>query len=311
MGGSSGTGGTFETLSPEALQAKVRETELALQEEAFGPTLDRFCGELLAEYNRRDADATAAKLDALEEAAREVVEERIDLRFGGSVAKHTYVDGLSDVNTLMIMRRAGENETPSDVLHRLAKEIADQAADVRSIEIGHLAVTINYSDGMTIQMIPAQAIGEKLNIPSATHDSWSKINPRNFSDSLTRHNRECGGKLVPVIKLTKAVNATLPESARLTGYHIEALAIKCFRLYEGPQTPSKMLLWFFGAIPSLLKSPIKDSTGQSVHVDQYLGRSNSKDRQTAAHIYERLAKRMQNAITAGSTAQWSAIFGDL
>jgi hypothetical protein len=56
-------------------------------------------------------------------------------------------------------------------------------------------------------------------------------------------------------------------------------------------------------------SPIRDSTGQSVHVDEYLGPANNDTRLAFSHVLGRLARRMRNATAAGSAAQWLALFG--
>ena len=112
------------------------------------------------------------------------------------------------------------------------------------------------------------------------------------------------------IKLAKAINATLPEEQRLAGYHLESLAIAAFRNYEGPKVASKMLPQFIKQIPKLLLEPIRDSTGQSVHVDEYLGAKNSNARVIASHIFERISKRMDNATVAGSIEQWKALLGE-
>jgi hypothetical protein len=90
---------------------------------------------------------------------------------------------------------------------------------------------------------------------------------------------------------------------------MESIGIAAFRNYEGDRTTTAMLPTFFERARELVLSPIKDSTGQSVHVDDYLGPANSEARQAASHVLGRLARRMRNATAAGSTAQWQALFG--
>ena len=117
-------------------------------------------------------------------------------------------------------------------------------------------------------------------------------------------------KLVPTIKLAKAVLGTLPEKQRLSGYHVESLAIAAFRNYDGPKTVAAMLPTFFEKARDLVRSPIRDSTGQSVHVDAYLGSADSPSRLAASHVLSRIAKRMHNASANMSHDQWSALFED-
>jgi hypothetical protein len=148
-----------------------------------------------------------------------------------------------------------------------------------------------------------------LHVPSSRTSGWSKIEPEGFQKALTDCNQKCANKVVPTIKLAKAINGTLPEAQQLSGYHIESLAIKVFREYEGPKTTVAMLPAFFQKAKDFVLSPIKDSSGQSVHVDGYLGDANSNERVVASHVLGRLEKRMRNASAAGSVAQWRALFG--
>ena len=69
-----------------------------------------------------------------------------------------------------------------------------------------------------------------------------------------------------------------------------------------------MLPYFFQRAKDLVLSPIKDQSGQSVHVDEYLGDANSVVRQYESRLIGNLAKRMTNASAAQSRAQWEALF---
>lgn len=111
------------------------------------------------------------------------------------------------------------------------------------------------------------------------------------------------------MKLAKAIVSQLPEQQRLSGYHAEALAINVFRGYDGPRTPKAMLRYFFDKAQDHVKSPIKDSTGQSVRVDEYLGPENSLERRIVADALGRVARRLANADGAQSLEMWRQIVG--
>jgi hypothetical protein len=117
-------------------------------------------------------------------------------------------------------------------------------------------------------------------------------------------------KLVPTIKLVKVINDDLPKSSRLTGYHIESLAIDAFRDYRGPQTTKAMLKHFFEAARGRVLTRIKDKTGQSIYVDEYLGSPGSKARKYVAEVLDRIFRRMRNADAARSKAQWLQLLGE-
>jgi len=159
-----------------------------------------------------------------------------------------------------------------------------------------------------IQLLPALRDGKKFKISSQDGKSWSQIDPAGFASALTKTNKAMDGKLVPCIKLAKAIIATLPEQRRLTGYHTESLAIQVFKKYDGPKTPKAMLRYFFEKAPEHIRRPIKDTSGQSVHVDEYLGAANSLERRIAADALARIARKVRNADGARSLARWKELF---
>lgn len=311
MGGG-GSGGTFVHRNPAELSSLVRREEDRTRGEAFGSELSTLLGGLLATYNGRDHQLVTQRLSELKEALQGKITGSFDQLFGGSVAKHTYVDGLSDIDSLVMLNESGlEGKSPESALKRMTKIIARAVDGGATVSHGRMAVTVDYPDGMQIQLLPALATeGGKVQVPSSRRpDQWSHIDPVKFQKALTKRNSECAGKLVPTVKLAKAIIAQLPESQRLSGYHVEALGIAAFRGYQGPKTTAAMLPTFFEGARDLVLKPIKDRTGQSVHVDGYLGKAASAERQAASHVLGRIARRMRNATAGESTAQWRALFG--
>jgi hypothetical protein len=311
MGGGGG-GGWVSSRTPEELAQLVRNSEQRSADAGFEVSLSDELAGLLAGYNGRDVDLVRERLDVVKSALEGSIEGTLDQVFGGSVAKHTYVDGLSDVDSLVLINdKALADSSPRQILQRMERIIRERLAGQAIVTRGRMAITAEYADGLSIQILPAmrQADGQ-LRVPSSRRpDAWSAINPKTFQEALARRNAECGGKLVPVVKLAKAINGTLPEAQRLSGYHMESLGIAAFRDYDGPKTSAAMLPVFFERARDLVRSPIRDSTGQSVHVDEYLGEAGSPARQVASHVLGAIAKRMQNATAAGSLERWRALFG--
>lgn len=311
MGGSGG-GGPFRYQSPETLRNRVREAEEKVKDAGFEAALAGALDELLSDYNARDTRLVGERLDELKGALEGTIEGSVDQIFGGSVAKRTYVDGLSDIDSLVIINETDlEDKSPRAALDHMENSLkVGEIEEAISVNHGRMAVTVEYDDGMTIQLLPAIKDADgRLHVPSSRQDGWSRINPAAFSEALTRHNQQCGNKLVPTIKLAKAINGTLPETQRLSGYHMESLGIAAFRNYDGEKTPKAMLPVFFERARELVLSPIRDTTGQSVHVDDYLGPANSPERLAISHVMGRIARRMRNATAAGSIAQWQSMFG--
>jgi hypothetical protein len=309
MGGSGG-GGPFVNRSPEQLAKQVRQAEDDTAVKVFEAELNSLLGELLSAANSRDVSLVQDRLEDIKGEISESLEASTDLLFGGSVAKHTYVDGLSDIDSLLILNDTGlEAEKPSIALAKVADIIRAAAPTSASVGAGRLAVTIQNSDGMQIQLLPAFRLKTGLKVPSFLRDGWSHIAPEAFQRALSSRNEECNGKLIPTIKLAKAIVGTLPERQRLSGYHVESLAIAAFKNYSGTKTTAGMLPVFFEKARDLVLRPIRDSSGQSIHVDEYLGDSDSAQRIASSHVLGRIAKRMRNASAHMSSDQWKAIFG--
>jgi len=309
MGGSGGGGGSFSIYDPKSLQDKIREAESSVAEAGFMTELNDYLNEHLRFYNQRDEELVNERLDEIKQALDEVIGGTIDLKFGGSVAKHTYVDGLSDVDSLVELKGLDTGAAPTEVRDTIQNQLKE-AFPGQEVTAGNIAVTVRFDDGMEIQLIPAVREGNRLNVPSWGGGSWSEIDPAGFQTALTKWNQACGNKLVPTIKLAKGINATLPEKYQLSGYHLEALSIAAFKSYDGPYTVGKMLPYCFEEIGKRVGSPVTDSTGQSVQVDSYLGAKNSSLRSEVRHIFERVVKRMNNASAAGSIEQWESLFDE-
>jgi len=116
-------------------------------------------------------------------------------------------------------------------------------------------------------------------------------------------------KVVPVIKLFKALNMQLPKDVRLSGYHIESIAVNAFENYEGERNYKDMLLYLSGQAKDKVLSPIKDETGQSMHVDDYLGAEGSLERKAASAALERIVSRIKLANTEASIERWEDMMG--
>ena len=72
-----------------------------------------------------------------------------------------------------------------------------------------------------------------------------------------------------------------------------------------------MLKYFFERAKDEVKTPIKDSTNQSIHVDDDLGPENSPQRLRASYTLYRITNRMKNADISANSEEWDKILGDI
>lgn len=298
MGGSGG-GGFFSPRDPDELRADV---ERALENKAERE-IDLVLAEQLAKINDRDQPLVEERLDAIASALDEVLDEFDRLRFGGSVAKHTYVDGISDIDSLVVIDSASADiGTPTElrrlVARALKKHLDHSSLAERAISVGKLAVTVRYADGMEVQLLPALKRSDGIAISAKDGRTWSFIRPKTFANTLTEANRSLGGRLVPTIKLAKALIDSIPRRDRPGGYHVEALAVDAFRQYDGPHDRRSLVLHLLRHAGRRILRPIADVTGQSSRIDERLGPPRSADRQRVSRALGRLARRAEQASDA-------------
>jgi tRNA nucleotidyltransferase (CCA-adding enzyme) len=305
MGGSGG--GYFKgSGDPSELARRLRDTEAQTRDEGYETGVNQELGEFLKDFNARDAAGTREILDDVKNALGDEIGGTVDLVYGGSVSRHTYLEGLSDTDALVIIE---PDEVGRKSPERLKDRFAQRQRELygeQNVKVGDLAVTVT-ARGKEVQLLPAMRDGDGFRIAAPDGRSWSRINPRAFAEKLTQANKAQDGKLIPTIKITKAVIAALPKQQQLTGYHVESLAIEAFKNYEGPRTYKAMVAHFFDRAAELVKSPILDRSGQSVYVDEYLGAANSQERRVVSQALQRVRRKLQNADASKSVEAWSEL----
>ena len=122
---------------------------------SYNIELNAHLGDLLSEFNDRDIDGIRTHLDTIEGALTKEDIGSIQLVYGGSVKKHTYVDGLSDVDMLVKIENSDlVDATPQQVLRYFEMKLQERLP-FSDIKTGELAVTVSFSDGLEIQILPA------------------------------------------------------------------------------------------------------------------------------------------------------------
>ena len=309
-----GSGGAFGDKSSDDIKKIINDTIKITRDLSYETEIAALIDTLLSTYNGRDVESIRTHLNEIKNFIESEFGGTIDLKFGGSVSKHTYVDGLSDVDVLVLINKLDLSSlSPKEVLERFKKELSSRRfRDIKDITAGKLAVTVTFADETEIQFLPAIKRGEGFKIPTESGDSWSNIiRPDKFASRLTEINQSCGGRVVPVVKLVKGINSQLPDSQQLKGYHIESLAIEIFKSYpqSRPKKTKEMLKYFFERGKDVIKTPIKDKTGQSINVDEYLGQETSKDRLRISNTLDIIFRRMKNADDIGEVSRWKRILG--
>ena len=300
-----GTGRTYFSRTPAREQ--IRRTEDQALADTFETEVNENLTSLLVDLNDRDVEGIREELDQIKVDLESEIEGTVDTLFGGSVSKHTYVNGISDVDALVLLDRSElADKTPDEVKAFLADRLGDRYGN-GAVGVGALAVTLTL-EGKEIQLLPALRHQHGFKIADSNGSNWANVYPRRFAKALTKANERLGGKLVPCVKLIKASIAKLSETEQISGYHVESMAINVFRGYGGRLTHKSMLHHFFVKAPAHVLKPIKDSSGQSVHVDEYLGVENSSKRKDVARALIRIRGEISDADKNGSQEGWKELF---
>lgn len=291
MSGGGGFGGyrsigTSSQLSSSTSGAQASQHEIEMNE---------FLEDLLKDYNKRDVDAIRTHLNEIEKVLGREIEGLDRILFGGSISKNTFIEGASDVDALVILDRAKyKDATPKELQNAFAKML-QQRFPRTEIKCGSLAVTIKFKD-YEIQLLPALRNNGKLQIASNDGACWStSINSAKFTEKLTATNKMNSNKVVPVIKLAKSLLSNLPSKYRLSGYHVEALAVDAFSTYNGRCTLYDMTMYFLNYSTKRVLTPMSDVTGQSGIIDDNLGIARSITRQKLSGHIKDIAGRFLGA----------------
>jgi hypothetical protein len=305
-GGGGGSDPAFFPSKPSKVQDLIKQTHERVEQERAEADINAYLERLLAKQRERNPEKTREYLDELVGLIHGYQE--VDrLLFGGSVAKHTYVDGLSDVDALVVLDREDlQGKSPQEALNIFFESLQRELPrdKVKAVTQGRLAATIEYNDGTEIQLLPAIKRGKETLISDANGTDWKSINPKAFQRDLSKANEKLNHALVPTIKIMKSTLAALPDELRPSGYHVEALCLDLTKGYRGPKTPKSLLQHvMLGAVTRVLK-PIKDVTNQSRNVDDYLGKPNSDSRVRLSRELAGIARRINAATTAD---RWNEI----
>ena len=265
--------------------------------------------DLLRDYNDRDTQAISRHLQVLRDSLEIRDDDVIRTLFGGSVSKHTAVNGLSDVDVLVIVNDSSlSGQSPAAVIKQMAERIRQRLPQTK-VSTGALAVTVKYSDGVEVQVLPAVRTKSGVRIADPGTDRWSSVlYPERFARKLTQINQANEGRVIPTVKLAKGLADHMIRSDRdkISGYHMESLAIEAFRNYQGSHDLKSTLRHFLDHSSRAVLKPITDPTGQSRHVDEDLGSANSERRQRASEAFRRMMRRFDDC---NSRQDFDNLFG--
>ena len=231
---------------------------------------NKYCEKLLVQYKRRNTNAVTRHLRAVCDMLSHEDDHVVQTKFGGSVQKGTYVTGLSDVDVLLIVDQSAlKNRPPSKVI-AYVRDTIKQRLPKNPVKAGKLAVTVSYADKTELQILPAIRTTDGFRIAEPGSRKWSNfIHPDRFVDRLINVNNACVGRVVPTIKLAKAMaDCSLKDSTRkISGVPHGVARHRCICWLRGGARPEV----YVGALSQPLDQSSDDSDQRSDRTDEPCG----------------------------------------
>jgi len=277
MGGNGGYGfGRASALSErnqnlaQSLQRTRQQAEATELAQIFSQTMERI--------NQLDTEALGKHKETVLRALNSLFEGGYDLRGGGSRTRHTYVNGLSDVDFLLDLgpystSSIADKDNSAAVLQAMVGQLQQRMPNTQ-LKAGRMAVTVQFSDGQELQILPAFRYHSGYRVPDAQGLGWVVTKPHVFAKMLSDRNAAVGSKLLRTIKLSKLLCENF--AVGIKSYHLENVALKAFQQYTGPHNDVEMLRHLFNQAKQFVTRPMPDITGQSTHVDKYLSDNNER-----------------------------------
>ena len=276
--------------SPDITQEKFTLTQIA-----------DFLEAKLKEINNHDYEAIDRHKRTIEEKLKNNFDIE-DIRFGGSHSTNTDVKGLSDIDMLADLGDFKSGKSSNEAISEFANAIQERLPNTK-ISSGVMAVTVEFSDALKVQVLPVFRYRDGYRIPNPDGTGWILTYPKRFAQELTSNNEKLSGQTVPSIKLIKSICEA--NDIGVSSYHVSNLALNAFKYYTGARTFPKMLLHFFHKAKSSCLQRTPDPSGQYEYVDSDLSKN---DRTQLARDFARVEEKIENTIKSNSLDELEKLF---
>ena len=232
----------------------------------------------------------------------------------GSIPKYTALRGYADLDVIVALHygKHVKGKLPSVVLQNVRDALSAYRTGVRS---NGQAVTLYYDTWPNVDIVPVSRVTDSndkvthYEVPNSKTETWISSKPKEHAALIEEASTNYGQNFRRIIKMVKEWNRV--HSDYLTGYHIEALAMKAFgsNLDDLPW----QILMFFDNAQKLVKARLWH---QVSYVDDYLSvsaRAEAVKRLETAYtksLSAWYATHDANKDHAAAIGLWKQIFGD-
>ena len=296
------SGGSRSRFRPDNTQHHIIEVVSNKTDEKFASTeVADFLQEELKKINAHDYEAINRHKQTIEDKLKSDCDVE-DIRFGGSHSTHTDVKGLSDIDMLADLGDFKGSQPSDQAIKDFTNAIKERLPNTK-IYSGVMAVTVEFSDGLQVQILPAFRHRDGYRIPDPNGKGWIRTFPKRFASELTSVNQKQSRQVVPTIKLIKSICDA--NNVGVSSYHVSNMALNAFKHYAGPKTQQKMLQHFFNKAKSLCSRPTVDPSGQTQYID---GDLSSSKRKRMAGDFAQIENKIKKAMESLSLDAWKDLF---
>jgi hypothetical protein len=122
-----GSGGGYFTSDIKNLKGKMNIADRSIDGKEFEMEVTNFLIDFLSQCNNRDVETINTHLEEILKVVENEIDGHFDIRFGGSVSKNTFVDGISDVDTLLIINDSElHDKTPKIIKNTIAGRLSER-----------------------------------------------------------------------------------------------------------------------------------------------------------------------------------------
>ncbi|WP_349742960.1 SMODS domain-containing nucleotidyltransferase [Roseateles cavernae] len=168
---------------------------------------------------------------------RGVGDRIVNCYLSGSYSRNTALRPIADIDVIFVIDPSqwsgaffglADKPNPSAVLRSFARVLRD-GYQMSSTFTQKRSLRLEL-DHVHIDCVPAIARpnSDVILIGNHADETWFESSPKRHQAALTAANAENGKLLVPLVKLLKAWNCSLPEDTRVRSFVVETLAVTLF-----------------------------------------------------------------------------------
>lgn len=184
---------------------------------------------------------------------RGVGDRIVDYYLSGSYRRSTALRPIRDIDVIFVIDPSqwdgaylglADKPKPSAVLRSFARVLRDEYPNSSTytqkrslrLELGHLH----------IDCVPAVALpnSDLILIGNHADETWFESSPKRHHMELVAANTTNGKLLVPLVKLLKDWNSSLPDEARIRSFVVETLAVTLFSKVRMSSLEEGLYLYF-------------------------------------------------------------------